>query len=66
MSFTTDSVAMASIRPSWCSVASTWRVPNSTANSAIESATSSEMSPKKVGAVSGPTRAMTEPDTALS
>ena len=38
-SLTIDSAATASIRPSWCSVASMWRVPNSTANSAIDSAT---------------------------
>ena len=35
-SLTIDSVAIASIRPSWCSVASMWRVPNSTAKAAIE------------------------------
>ena len=38
-SLTIDSVAIASIRPSWCSVASMCRVPNSTAKIAIETAT---------------------------
>ena len=38
-SLTSDSVAIASIRPSWCSVASIWRVPNRTAKIAIETAT---------------------------
>src|SRR5438067_10859264 len=44
-SLTMDSVAIASIRPCWCSVASAWRVPNSTANTAIVSITISAMSP---------------------
>ena len=44
-SLTMDSVATASIRPCWCSVASVWRVPNSTANAAIASVTISAMSP---------------------
>ena len=44
-SLTIDSAAIASIRPSWCSVASMWRVPNSTAKAAIDSATNSAMSP---------------------
>ena len=44
-SLTIDSVAIASIKPSWCSVASIWRVPNSTAKVAIDSATNSAMSP---------------------
>lgn len=35
----TDSSAIASIMPRWCSVASTWRVPNKVANNAINSAT---------------------------
>ena len=34
-SLTRDSAATATIRPSWCSVASMWRVPNRTANVAI-------------------------------
>ncbi len=38
-SFTTDSNAMASITPSWCSVASICRVPNSAAKIAIRIAT---------------------------
>ena len=38
-SFTSDSNAIASITPSWCSVASSWRVPNRAANRAISSAT---------------------------
>ena len=42
--FTTDSNAIASISPSWCSVAETRRVPNSTANSAMVSATPSAIS----------------------
>ncbi len=44
-SLTMDSVATASIRPCWCSVASDWRVPNSTANTAMASVTISAMSP---------------------
>jgi hypothetical protein len=40
-----DSVAIASIRPCWCSVASVWQMPNSTANTAIASVTTSAMSP---------------------
>ena len=44
-SLTIDSVAIASIRPSWCSVASIWRVPNSTANAAMASATKNARSP---------------------
>ena len=44
-SLTIDSVAIASIKPSWCSVASIWRVPNSTAKVAIDSATNSAISP---------------------
>ena len=44
-SLTMDSVATASMRPCWCSVASVWRVPNSTANAAIASVTTSAMSP---------------------
>src|SRR5438477_526375 len=44
-SFTMDSVATASIRPCWCSVASVWRVPNSTAKAAIAKVTVSAMSP---------------------
>ncbi len=44
-SLTMDSAAMASIRPCWCSVVSICRVPNSTANAAIERATKSAMSP---------------------
>jgi hypothetical protein len=33
--------------PSWCSVASAWRVPNRMANNASNIATSSEMSETK-------------------
>ena len=40
-----DSVATASIRPCWCSVASVCRVPNSTAKAAIASVTISATSP---------------------
>ena len=43
-SLTTVSTATASTSPSWCSVASAWRVPNSTANNASSIATTSEMS----------------------
>ena len=46
-SLTTDSRAMASIMPWWCSVASTWRVPNRAANSAISRATYKAGSVKK-------------------
>ena len=71
MSFTSDSAATASIRPSWCSVASIWRVPNSTAKAAIDSATNSAMSPTTgmLAAMSGRTSPMMVPsdaDTALS
>ena len=45
MSLTIDSAAIASINPSWCSVASMWRVPNSTAKAAIDKATNNAMSP---------------------
>ncbi len=38
-SLITDSSAIASIMPRWCSVASTWRVPNKVANKAISNAT---------------------------
>ena len=44
-SLTMDSVAIASIRPCWCSVASVCLVPNSTANAAIASVTISATSP---------------------
>ena len=44
-SLTMDSAATANISPCWCSVASAWRVPNSTANTAIASVTISAMSP---------------------
>ena len=44
-SLTMDSVATANISPCWCSVASAWRVPNSTANTAIASVTISAISP---------------------
>ncbi len=70
-SLTSDSVAIASIKPSWCSVASMWRVPNSTAKVAIDSATNSAMSPS-IGLATplpGEICAMmvsSEPDTALS
>ncbi|MGY3427207.1 hypothetical protein ACVWZW_007711 [Bradyrhizobium sp. F1.13.4] len=40
-----DSVATASMRPCWCSVASVCRVPNSTAKAAIASVTISATSP---------------------
>ena len=70
-SLTIDSVAIASIKPSWCSVASIWRVPNSTAKVAIDSATNSAMSPSS-GCVAPPRGVIwarmvsSENDTALS
>ena len=48
-SFTIDSNAIASITPSWCSVASSRRVPNRTANSAISSAAHSAVSANQAG-----------------
>ena len=54
-SLTSDSTAMASIMPWWCSVASTWRVPNSAANKAINSATYS------AGSASRPVWPMSRP-----
>ena len=48
-SFTIDSNAMASITPSWCSVASSRRVPNRMANTAIISATQSAVSAYHAG-----------------
>ena len=70
-SLTSDSVAIASIKPSWCSVASMWRVPNSTAKVAIDSATNSAMSPRSGCAAPLPPEicammVSSEPDTALS
>ena len=70
-SLTIDSVATASIKPSWCSVASIWRVPNSTAKVAIDIATNSAMSPStgwvtsELGAM-WPMMVSSEDDTALS
>ncbi len=70
-SLTTDSTATASIRPCWCSVASMWRVPNSTAKAASESATNSGGSPS-IGCTgpapvsSGTTMAPSEDEIALS
>jgi hypothetical protein len=70
-SLTIDSVAIASINPSWCSVASMWRVPNSTAKMAIATATYSAMSPNTgcIAPLAGPicTRmVVSEDETALS
>ena len=70
-SLTIDSVAIASIKPSWCSVASIWRVPNSTAKVAIDSATNSAMSPSSGRVTPGPgaiwaRMVSSENDTALS
>ena len=70
-SLTSNSVAIASIRPSWCSVASMWRVPNSTAKVAIKSATNNEISPNTGRAASPPCETWpmivsSEDDTALS
>ena len=47
ISLTTDSVATASIMPSWCSVASAWRVPNRMAKTAIAKATNRATSPTR-------------------
>ena len=70
MSLTTDSVAIANIKPSWCSVASMCRVPNRTANVAIASATNSARSPNGGCAIPpGAASARiveTDDDTALS
>jgi len=49
-SLTMDSVAIASIMPSWCSVASIWRVPNRMAKAASASATNSAES-VRIGAL---------------
>ncbi len=68
-SLTMDSVATASIRPCWCSVASVWRVPNSTANAAIASVTTSAMSPMigiEENSLSSPRIVSSEDATALS
>ena len=48
-SLTSDSNAMASITPSWCSVASSRRVPNRMAKSAMSSATHSAVSANHAG-----------------
>ena len=70
ISLTIDSAAIASIKPSWCSVASVWRVPNSTAKVAIASATNSATSPSSGGAAppgdASAKMVETEADTALS
>jgi hypothetical protein len=72
MSLTTASAAIASIRPSWCSVASMWRVPNSQAKIAIPMAMISVMSLKKDSGPTPPDRSIwstivvTESDTAFS
>ncbi len=70
ISLTIDSAAIASIKPSWCSVASVWRVPNSTAKVAIASATNSATSPTSGGAAppgeASANMVETEADTALS
>ena len=68
-SLTMDSVATASIRPCWCSVASVWRVPNSTAKAAIASVTTSAMSPMigiEENSLSSPSIVSSEDATALS
>ena len=66
-----DSVATASISPSWCSVASMWRVPNSMAKAAMVRATNNAISPSSdsiapVCAVVWARIAPSEDDTALS
>lgn len=69
-SLTIDSVAIASISPSWCSVASMWRVPNSTANTAMAMAIISARSPSagwlRPMPSKSPSITSSEPDTALS
>ena len=52
-SLNTDSAAMASTMPGWCSVASMPRVPNRIANSASMSATPSIVSEYQCGATPG-------------
>ena len=52
-SLTSDSAATATIRPSWCSVASMWRVPNRTANVAIVSAMMKAVSVGRLNSCSG-------------
>ena len=66
-----DSVAIASIRPSWRSVASIWRVPNNMAKAAIVSATNRARSPNggsiaPVACVVWARIALSEDETALS
>ena len=66
-----NSVAIASIKPSWCSAASMWRVPNSMANAAMVSAMNSARSPSagSIAPVAAPVWARIAPsedDTALS
>ena len=70
-SLTRDSIAMARIRPSWCSVASVCRVPKMAAKAASTSVTKKEMSDRKKVSVtrfncSTSTITATDEDTALS
>ena len=67
-SLTMDSAATATISPSWCSVASMWRVPNSTAKAAIASAITRAVSMRRLNSCSGsaPSRVVTDSATALS
>ena len=59
-----DSKLTASISPDWCSVASIWRVPNSSVKIAIRVATTRAMSGD--GATWGPTTCSKDRVTALS
>ena len=67
-SLTRDSAATATIRPSWCSVASIWRVPNRTANVAIVNAMMKAVSVGRLRCWSErePSSASTEMATAFS
>jgi hypothetical protein len=66
MSLTTDSIAIARMSPSWCSVASVCRVPKMTAKVASSKATSSEISStKKVLRIASMALASTMADSEL-
>ena len=68
-SLTSDSAAIASIKPSWCSVASIWRVPKRTAKAASASAMTRAVSrPNTASSLNGvgPSSVSIEIDAALS
>ena len=67
-SLTRDSAATATIRPSWCSVASMWRVPNRTAKVAIVRAMMKAVSVGRLRCCSGraPSSVSTDSATAFS